>query len=86
MGPNTGSISVLSQQFSGEIVSASDEGYDVARRVWNAMIDLRPQLIVRPRNASDVAAAVNFARDERLPLAIRVAPLRSSWSGRSSYG
>ena len=35
------------------------------------MIDQRPQLIVRPRNASDVAAAVNFARDERLPLAIR---------------
>ena len=71
MGLNTGSISALSQQFSGEIVTASDEGYDLARRVWNAMIDLRPQLIVRPRNASDVAAAVNFARDERLPLAIR---------------
>jgi FAD/FMN-containing dehydrogenase len=35
------------------------------------MIDLRPHLIVRPRNAADVAAAVNFARDERLPLAIR---------------
>ena len=71
MGLNTGSKSALSQQFSGEIVTASDEGYDVARRVWNAMIDLRPQVIVRPRNASDVAAAVNFARDERLPLAIR---------------
>jgi FAD/FMN-containing dehydrogenase len=71
VGPNTASISLLSQQFSGEIVADSDEGYDVARRVWNAMIDLRPHLIVRPRNASDVAAAVNFARDERLPLAIR---------------
>jgi FAD/FMN-containing dehydrogenase len=71
VGPNTASISLLSQQFSGEIVADSDEGYDVARRVWNAMIDLRPYLIVRPRNASDVAAAVNFARDERLPLAIR---------------
>ena len=71
MGLNTGSISALSQQFSGEIVTASDEGYDLARRVWNAMIDQRPQLIVRPRNASDVAAAVNFARNERLPLAIR---------------
>jgi FAD/FMN-containing dehydrogenase len=71
VGPNTASISLLSQQFSGEIVADSDEGYDVARRVWNAMIGLRPHLIVRPRNASDVAAAVNFARDERLPLAIR---------------
>ncbi len=71
MGSNTGSISVLSQQFSGEIVTASDEGYDLARRVWNAMIDQRPRLVARPRSASDVAAAVNFARDERLPLAIR---------------
>jgi FAD/FMN-containing dehydrogenase len=35
------------------------------------MIDQRPRLVARPRNASDVAAAVNFARDERLPLAIR---------------
>ena len=71
MGLNTGSISALSQQFSGEIVTASDEGYDLARRVWNAMIDQRPRLVARPRNASDVAAAVNFARGERLPLAIR---------------
>ena len=46
-------------------------GCDEARRVWNAMIDLRPQVILRPSNASDVVAAVNFAREERLPLAIR---------------
>ena len=71
MGINTDSKHALSQQFSGEIVTESDGGYDVARRVWNAMIDLRPQVIVRPSNASDVVAAVNFARDERLPLAIR---------------
>ena len=61
MGLNTGSISALSQQFSGEIVTASDEGYDLARRVWNAMIDQRPRLVARPRNASDVAAAGSFA-------------------------
>jgi FAD/FMN-containing dehydrogenase len=71
VGSNTGSISALSQQFSGEIVTASDEGYELARRVWNAMIDQRPLLVARPRSASDVAAAVSFARDERLPLAIR---------------
>ena len=71
MALNTGSIGGLSQQFSGEIVTASDDGYDLARRVWNAMIDQRPLLVARPRSASDVAAAVSFARDERLPLAIR---------------
>ena len=35
------------------------------------MIDKRPALIVRPRSAVDVMAAVNFARDNSLPLAVR---------------
>jgi FAD/FMN-containing dehydrogenase len=68
---NETSISALESQFSGEIVTASDEGYDTARRVWNAMIDQRPAAVVRPRNAADVATAVNFARDQGLRLSIR---------------
>ncbi len=67
----TASIDRLRQQFRGEIVTPADAGYDKARRVWNAMIDRRPALIVRPRSAADVAEAVAFARDQRLPLAIR---------------
>ena len=35
------------------------------------MIDRRPALVARPRDTSDVQAAVAFARDHRLPLAIR---------------
>jgi len=68
---NETSISALRRQFGGEVVTASEEGYDAARRVWNAMIDRRPAIIVRPRDAADVTTAVNFARDQRLPLAIR---------------
>jgi FAD/FMN-containing dehydrogenase len=64
-------ISALRQQIGGEIVTPSDEGYERARHVWNAMIDRRPAVVVRPRNAADVATAVSFARDQRLPLAIR---------------
>ena len=41
------------------------------RRVWNAMIDRRPAVIVRCRSAADVMAAVNYVRDNVLPMAKR---------------
>ncbi len=68
---NETSIKLLRRQFGGQVLTASDDGYDVARRVWNAMIDRRPGAVVRPRNAADVASAVSFAREQGLPLSIR---------------
>ncbi len=61
----------LSARVSGEVIPPGEAGYDQARRVWNAMIDKRPGLIVRPRDASDVSAAVDFARERGLPVAVR---------------
>jgi FAD/FMN-containing dehydrogenase len=61
----------LRQQVRGEVIAAGDEGYDQARAVYNAMIDKRPAVVTRPVNAGDVIAAVNFARESRLPVAIR---------------
>jgi FAD/FMN-containing dehydrogenase len=68
---SSASISTLRRQVGGEVLAASDDGFDGARRVWNAMIDRRPAAVVRPRDAADVVAAVNFAREQRVPLAIR---------------
>jgi FAD/FMN-containing dehydrogenase len=45
--------------------------YETARTIWNAMIDRRPALVVRPADASDVAQAVDFARDHDVVLAVR---------------
>jgi hypothetical protein len=55
----------------GALLRPGDEGYDRARRVWNAMIDRRPALIARCAAAADVMASVAFAREHGLPVSIR---------------
>jgi FAD/FMN-containing dehydrogenase len=64
-------VDTLRAQLRGELLDASHADYDAARVVWNGMIDRRPTLIVRCRNAADVVAAVSFARTHALPVAIR---------------
>lgn len=55
----------------GAVYCAGDTGYDSVRAIWNGMINRRPALIVQCLGTADVMAAVNFARDRALPLAIR---------------
>ncbi len=61
----------LRGQVRGDVIAAADEGYEQARKVHNAMIEKHPEVVVRPVNAGDVIAAVNFAREGHLDLAIR---------------
>ena len=65
------SINAFESRIRGEIVRPSDAGYDQARRVWNAAVNRRPELIVRPKNVDDVIQAIDFARGNDLPLAMR---------------
>jgi FAD/FMN-containing dehydrogenase len=55
----------------GAVVTPADPDYDAARRVWNGLIDKRPALIARCTGVADVVAAVNFAREHGLPVAVR---------------
>jgi len=64
-------IDKLREQVRGDVITAENEGYEQARKVYNAMIDKRPAVVVRPVNVGDVMAAVNFAREGNLDLAIR---------------
>ena len=61
----------LREQVRGAVITADDEGYDQARRVYNAMIDRRPRVVVRAANAGDAATAVRFARANGLEVAVR---------------
>jgi FAD/FMN-containing dehydrogenase len=61
----------LRERVRGETITPDDAGYEEARKVYNAMIDRRPHVIVRAESADDVVAAVNFARENDLPVAIR---------------
>jgi FAD/FMN-containing dehydrogenase len=57
--------------FSGEVLVAGDAGYEAAWTVWNGAVDRHPAYIARCGGADGVAAAVRFARERDLPLAVR---------------
>jgi FAD/FMN-containing dehydrogenase len=57
--------------FRGRQISAGHADYDTARAVWNGAIDRRPRLVARCTGTADVVAAVRFARDHDLEIAIR---------------
>ncbi|HEY6518676.1 MAG TPA: FAD-binding oxidoreductase [Roseiarcus sp.] len=62
---------VLQAALKGEILDQHSAAYDDARSIWNAMIDRKPDLIIRCRDEADVVHAVNFARDHGLLVAVR---------------
>src|SRR5262245_57592764 len=55
----------------GRLLRPGSDGYDAARKIWNAMIDKRPALIARCAGAADVIHAVNFARTNGLLVSVR---------------
>jgi FAD/FMN-containing dehydrogenase len=54
-----------------QLVTRDDVRFEERRRVWNGMIDYKPALIVRCRGVADVLAAVRFARQHRVLVAVR---------------
>jgi FAD/FMN-containing dehydrogenase len=70
-GLDVGEIEKLASVIRGALVRPQDDGYDEARQVYNAMHDRRPAVIVQAAGVADVIAAVNFARENNLLLAVR---------------
>ncbi|MDA4124060.1 MAG: FAD-binding oxidoreductase [Thaumarchaeota archaeon] len=69
MDPST--LTTLKGEVRGEVILPEDAAYEQARRVYNAMIDKRPAVVVRCVDAGDVMAALKAARKEGLSVSIR---------------
>jgi hypothetical protein len=61
----------LSSSFSGTLITSASPDYETSRHVFNRAFDKHPAVIARCANSSDVARALAFAREQRLPLAVR---------------
>jgi FAD/FMN-containing dehydrogenase len=70
VGPHI-DVELLRATIEGEVVAPGDRSYDEARKVWNGTVDRYPAVVVRCASTSDVVAAVGFARERGLLLAVR---------------
>jgi FAD/FMN-containing dehydrogenase len=61
----------LGGSFRGELLLPTNPKYDAARSVWNGAVDRHPACIARCTGMTDVVAAVRFARDHDLEIAVR---------------
>ena len=64
-------IKELKNRVKGDIILPQDHNYDEARKIYNGMIDKRPEIIFKCKDADDVIQAVNFGRENNLEVSIR---------------
>jgi FAD/FMN-containing dehydrogenase len=69
--PTALSIPQLRSMFKGQVISSGHSDYDQARTVFYGGIDRRPAVIIRVRDADEVARVISLARETGLPLAVR---------------
>src|SRR5437588_3898520 len=65
------SFADLRREHRGPVIVPSDFGYEAARVTCNGMHDRRPEIVARPLDVDDVVAAISFAREAELPIAVR---------------
>lgn len=65
------SLQRLRTHLQGQALLPDDEGYDQARKAWVPTFEQHPALIVLPTCSADVVAAVTFAREQGLPIAVQ---------------
>jgi FAD/FMN-containing dehydrogenase len=69
--PSLPALAAFREGFRGRVVLPGDPDYDRARAVWNATADARPALVAHCAGPDDVVAAVRFARERDLLVAVR---------------
>ena len=66
-----GKVSEFGDGLDGQAIAPGDSLYESARRIWNASVDKKPGLIARCTSSADVVKAINFARANRIQVAVR---------------
>jgi hypothetical protein len=79
MTRTVGRIDELRAAVDGRVIVPGEPGYDEARTLWNADVERRPSVVVLCASASDVVAALRFAQEAGLEVAVR-------GGGHSAYG
>jgi len=79
-------VVALRANLRGELLEPGDDSYDSVRLIWNGMFDKKPALIACCDGTADVIAAVNFAREHELLLAVRCGGHNSGGSGSCDGG
>jgi FAD/FMN-containing dehydrogenase len=67
----TNEIATLQEMVVGPVIGPGHEGYERTRAIWNGMIDKRPSAVVRCSGTADVVAAVRWANEQGLEIAVR---------------
>ncbi|HEY4870140.1 MAG TPA: FAD-binding oxidoreductase [Candidatus Dormibacteraeota bacterium] len=68
---NQHDVANLERSLRGRLVRPGDADYQSARRLWNGSIDRFPALIALCAGVADVIAAVKFARETGITVAVR---------------
>jgi len=64
-------LDALRSRLRGTSLVRGDQGYDIARRVWNGAIDRHPSCIVGCADAEDVSHALHIAAEHGLRMTVR---------------
>ncbi len=68
---NDAATRALAGNVKGQVLLPGAARYDESRRVFNAMIDRRPAMIIRCAGADDVIESLEFARAHDLPVTVK---------------
>lgn len=68
---NESKVEEFNNSLTGRIVLPDNNEYEKLRKIWNAMIDRKPAIIVQCENSDDVVKATQFARSNQLEISIR---------------
>lgn len=71
MAIESAALDRLRRSFAGAVIVPGDSGYDDARSLYNAMIDVRPAVMAQCADVDDVVTALRFGPDAGVAIGVR---------------